>query len=76
MPITRILCLLGVVVMLSLTSRAASPSSVRDALLADPQAALVVSFTLTYFFGYSDNDLETERAVKKVRLGKREPAGV
>ncbi|PPF46743.1 PTS beta-glucoside transporter subunit IIABC [Pseudoclavibacter sp. AY1F1] len=39
-------------------------------------AALVVSFTLTYFFGYSDNDLETERAVKKVRLGKREPAGV
>lgn len=39
-------------------------------------AALVVSLTLTYFFGYSDNDLETERAVKKVRLGKREPAGV
>lgn len=39
-------------------------------------AALVVSFTLTYFFGYSDDDLETERAVKKVRLGKREPAGV
>ena len=38
-------------------------------------AALVVSFTLTYFFGYSDADLESERAVKKVRLGKREPAG-
>lgn len=29
----------------------------------------------TYFFGYSDRDLEAERTVKKVRLGKREPAG-
>lgn len=38
-------------------------------------AALAVSFTLTYFFGYSDADLEAERAVKKVRLGKREPSG-
>lgn len=38
-----------------------------------PAPALVVSF-LTYFFGYSDADLESERAVKKVRLGKREPA--
>jgi len=39
-------------------------------------AALAVSFTLTYFFGYSDADLESERTVQKVRLGKREPAGV
>ena len=39
-------------------------------------AALVVSFTLTYFFGFDDSMLEQERAVKKVRLGKREPAGV
>jgi len=38
-------------------------------------SALVISFTLTYFFGYSDTDLEAERTVKKVRLGKREPAG-
>ena len=38
-------------------------------------SALVVSFALTYFFGFSDTDLESERSVKKVRLGKREPAG-
>lgn len=38
-------------------------------------AALAVSFTLTYFFGYSDTDLESERTVEKVRLGKREPSG-
>ncbi|MFT3875031.1 MAG: glucose PTS transporter subunit IIA [Propioniciclava sp.] len=38
-------------------------------------AALVVSFTLTYFFGFDDSMLEQERTVKKVRLGKREPAG-
>ena len=38
-------------------------------------SALVISFTLTYFFGYSDTDIEAERTVKKVRLGKREPAG-
>ncbi len=38
-------------------------------------AALAVSFTLTYFYGFSDADLESERTVKKVRLGKREPAG-
>ncbi len=38
-------------------------------------AALAVSFTLTYFFGFSDADLEAEKTVKKVRLGKREPAG-
>lgn len=37
---------------------------------------IVVSFTLTYFFGYDDKYLETERTVKKVRLGKRTPAGV
>lgn len=36
-------------------------------------AALIISFTLTYFFGYSDADLDTERTVKKVRLGRRDP---
>lgn len=36
-------------------------------------AALVVAFTLTYFFGFSDADVETGREVKKVRLGRREP---
>jgi len=38
-------------------------------------AALAVSFTLTYFFGFNDAMLDQERAVKKVRLGRREPAG-
>lgn len=38
-------------------------------------AALAVSFTLTYFFGYNDSDLDAEKKVEKVRLGKREPAG-
>ena len=36
-------------------------------------AALIVSFVATYFWGYSDADLEAERTVKKVRLGRREP---
>ncbi|MEL4503667.1 glucose PTS transporter subunit IIA [Luteococcus sp. H138] len=36
-------------------------------------AALVTSFVLTYMFGFSDADLEGEKEVKKVRLGKREP---
>ena len=39
-------------------------------------AALVVSFVLTYYFGFKDSDLDAEREVKKVRLGRREPAGV
>ncbi len=34
---------------------------------------LVVGFLLTYLFGFKDSDLETERKVKKVRLGRREP---
>lgn len=38
-------------------------------------AALAVSFTLTYFFGFKDSMLDQERTVKKVRLGRREPAG-
>lgn len=39
--------------------------------------ALVVSFTLTYFFGFKDSDADPDNAreVKKVRLGNREPAG-
>ncbi|MBK8462706.1 MAG: PTS glucose transporter subunit IIA [Nigerium sp.] len=37
-------------------------------------AALAVSFALTYFFGFDDTMLDEERTVKKVRLGKREPA--
>ncbi len=36
-------------------------------------AALAVSFTLTYFFGFDDADVDAERTVKKVRLGRREP---
>lgn len=36
-------------------------------------AALAVSFTLTYLYGFKDADLEGERAVKKVRLGRRDP---
>lgn len=35
--------------------------------------AVVVSFTLTYFFGFTDADVEAGREVKKVRLGRREP---
>ena len=38
-------------------------------------AALAVSFTCTYFFGFSDADVDKVREVKKVRLGRREPAG-
>ncbi|WP_420176871.1 glucose PTS transporter subunit IIA [Luteococcus sp. OSA5] len=38
-------------------------------------AALVVSFVLTYMFGFSDADLDGEKEVKKVRLGSREPKG-
>ncbi len=38
-------------------------------------AALTVSFTLTYLFGFDDSVIDNERSVKKVRLGKREPAG-
>lgn len=37
--------------------------------------ALVVSFVLTYAFGFSDDDLDKERTVKKIRLGRREPVG-
>lgn len=37
--------------------------------------ALVVSFVLTYMFGFSDADLDGAHEVKKVRLGRREPAG-
>ncbi|WP_139738911.1 glucose PTS transporter subunit IIA [Actinomyces wuliandei] len=36
-------------------------------------AALAVSFTCTYFFGYTDADADKGREVKKVRLGRREP---
>nr|WP_319946986.1 PTS transporter subunit EIIC [Tessaracoccus caeni] len=36
-------------------------------------AALAVSFTATYFFGFKDSDIDGERTVKKVRLGRREP---
>ena len=35
--------------------------------------ALAVSFTATYFFGFKDSDIDGERTVKKVRLGRREP---
>ena len=38
-------------------------------------AALAVSFACTYFFGFKEEDFEQGRTVKKVRLGKREPAG-
>ena len=38
-------------------------------------AALAVSFTCTYFVGFSDADVDKVREVKKVRLGRREPAG-
>lgn len=34
---------------------------------------LVVSFVCTYFFGFKEADLETEKKVEKVRLGNREP---
>ena len=37
--------------------------------------ALAVSFGMTYFFGFKEEDFETGKEVKKVRLGKREPAG-
>ncbi len=38
-------------------------------------AALVVSFGMTYAFGFKDSDFEAGKKVKKVRLGRREPAG-
>ena len=38
-------------------------------------AALAVSFACTYFFGFKEADFEGGRTVKKVRLGRREPAG-
>ncbi|QWW20218.1 PTS glucose transporter subunit IIA [Schaalia sp. 19OD2882] len=38
-------------------------------------ATLLVSFTATYLFGFKETDFETAREVKKVRLGRREPAG-
>lgn len=38
-------------------------------------AALAVSFFATYFYGFNDSDLEGERVVKKVRLGRRDPVG-
>ena len=34
-----------------------------------------MSFVLTYMFGFNDDDLDKSKEVKKVRLGKREPAG-
>lgn len=34
---------------------------------------VIVAFLCTYFFGFKDSDLEAERKVKKVRLGRREP---
>ena len=38
-------------------------------------AALVVSFVATYYFGYREDDLDNKvHAVKKVRLGNRQPA--
>ena len=36
-------------------------------------AALAVSFPLTYFFGFSDADVDKGRTVEKVRLGRRDP---
>lgn len=36
-------------------------------------AALAVSFTLTWFFGFTDADFDAGREVKKVRLGRRDP---
>lgn len=38
--------------------------------------ALAVSFGMTYFFGFKESDFGTGKAVKKVRVGKRDPAGV
>ncbi len=31
------------------------------------------AFVLTWFFGFKDSDVEAERTVKKVRLGRRDP---
>lgn len=36
-------------------------------------AALIVSFALTWFFGFTDKDFDSGREVKKVRLGRRDP---
>ncbi|MCT1367145.1 glucose PTS transporter subunit IIA [Kocuria sp. HSID16901] len=44
--------------------------------LLSSAVALVLSFTLTWFFGFRDTDVEKGREVKKVRLGRRDPAGV
>ncbi|MFT0848125.1 glucose PTS transporter subunit IIA [Actinomycetaceae bacterium L2_0104] len=38
-------------------------------------AALAVAFTMTYLFGFKESDFDGGREVKKVRLGRREPAG-
>ncbi|MGO1948631.1 MAG: glucose PTS transporter subunit IIA [Mycobacteriaceae bacterium] len=35
---------------------------------------LSVAFVLTWFFGFKDSDVDKGREVKKVRLGRREPA--
>lgn len=35
--------------------------------------ALAVAFTLTWFFGFKDSDVDKGREVEKVRLGSREP---
>ncbi|WP_269928895.1 glucose PTS transporter subunit IIA [Kocuria massiliensis] len=44
--------------------------------LISSAVALALSFALTWFFGFRDADVEKGREVKKVRLGKRDPAGV
>ncbi|MDO5512325.1 PTS transporter subunit EIIC, partial [Corynebacterium sp.] len=36
-------------------------------------AALGTAFVLTWFFGFKDSDVDAERTVKKVRLGRRDP---
>lgn len=36
-------------------------------------ATVIVSFTLVYFFGFKDADLDKQRTVEKKRLGNREP---
>ncbi|MCF4005860.1 glucose PTS transporter subunit IIA [Corynebacterium uropygiale] len=35
-------------------------------------AALIVAFALTWFFGFTDQDFDAGREVKKVRLGRRD----
>ncbi|NKZ33648.1 PTS transporter subunit EIIC [Rothia terrae] len=36
-------------------------------------ATVIVSFSLVYFFGFKDADLDKQRTVEKKRLGNREP---